>query len=266
MPSAGVSTASASGSVGSIQCECSPTSCSRPKACVDVEPFDEQRVLLLQQARQHVDPRAHHQFAAPLQRARDGLDAAAVIGGEVFGLGIELLRQRVGEGRHRALQVDQGGREVARRLRQAIDQRQAIGFQRVAGSVRPAPAPAGAPARGSASAGPSGWPACTRRVQPGPGRASAARSTCCSSFSPSRPRREDRRCGRPGPAAAAVGLGPAQPAPQLGRFDRREVAGEGRVRGIEQMVALVEDDAADAARRASSSSVCASPSAWSTAA
>jgi acetyl/propionyl-CoA carboxylase alpha subunit len=46
----------------------------------DVEPFDEQRVALLQQPLQHVDPGSHHQFAAALERAGHRFDAATVIG------------------------------------------------------------------------------------------------------------------------------------------------------------------------------------------
>jgi hypothetical protein len=48
-------------------------------------------------------------------------------------------------------------------------------------------------------------------------------------------------------APAALGFGPPDPAAEFGGFERRQMAGEGRVRRIEQMMALVEDDAADAA-------------------
>ena len=61
---------------------------------LDVEPFDEERVPAFEQPLQHVDPRAHHQLTAPLQRPRDGFNAAAVIGGKVLGPEKSLTPQR----------------------------------------------------------------------------------------------------------------------------------------------------------------------------
>ncbi len=88
--------------------------------------------FVLQKSRQHVDPRPHHQFAAPLQGSRHGFDAAAIVGRKVFGFGIKLLGQRIGKCCHRFLEIDQCRRKFARRRRKPIDQRRAIGFLRIA--------------------------------------------------------------------------------------------------------------------------------------
>ncbi len=171
---------------------------------VDREPFDEQRVRLLEEPRQHVDPAADHQFAAPPERARHRLDAAAVMGGELGRFVIELLGKRRGQRRHRPLEIDESWRQARPPPRQgrrpaARNRSRANGRN----SARRAPAPAGAPATGNASAAPSGVPAWMRRVQPGPGRAWAAlQHLSAAAFPPLHRRRRDRRCGRRGRARA----------------------------------------------------------------
>ena len=47
--------------------------------------------------------------------------------------------------------------------------------------------------------------------------------------------------------APAFGFGPAQPAAQLGCLHRREMAGEGAVCGIKQMMAFIKHHASNAA-------------------
>ena len=50
-----------------------------PEHLVDRKPFDEQRIGLLEEARDHLDPAADHQLAAPCERPGDRLDAPAVV-------------------------------------------------------------------------------------------------------------------------------------------------------------------------------------------
>ena len=83
-----------------------------------------------------------------------------------------------------------------------------------------------------------------RPDQPSPGRAAAARTACGERLAGVLALAD--QLGQPrlqAPPAPAAPLRPADPAAQLGGLGAGEGGGEGRVGGVEQVVALVEDDA-----------------------
>ncbi len=87
------------------------------------------------------------------------------------------------------------------------------------------------------------------RTSPRPAAAAAARSASSRAARAPRPGRRRmslRRCFQAPPAAGRA-LGPADPAAQLGRLRPGQGGREGAVGGVEQVVALVEDDALEGA-------------------
>ena len=132
-----------------------------------------------------------------------------------------------------------------------IDQRQAVGFERIAGAVLLGPRQHLAAHEGEELFGQALRLA--RLHAPGP--AGAGKGQCGAQHLLQQLLAvlvlAQQIADAVGQAAAppALGFGPPDPAAEFGGFERRQMAGKGRVRGIEQMMALVEDDAADAAGR-----------------
>ncbi len=190
------------------------------------------------------------------------------MGGELLCLLVEFLRQRVGKRGHGALQVDQGRCEVASRFGQPLDQRLAIGFERVAAAVLLRPCQHLLADEAEEMLGRAFRLARLHAARPaGTGEIEACAQHLLQQLLGLLVFAQEIADAVGEPAAPpALGLGAAQPAAKLGGFECGEVAREGAVSRIKEVMALVEDDAADAAGGASSSSVCATPRAWSTAA
>ena len=226
---------------------------SRGHDLVDREPFDEQRVRLVEQAREHVDParrssvrRAVAASAPPLRCAPRSWVESSAASSSSF-LASALASASIG----RLRSIERGG-EVARFLGEAVDERRAIGFERLAGILLGARQHLLADERrGRLPPAPSGMPAWMRRVQPGPGRAARRGERLRQQFSAasSSAMRSPIRSARPAPAPARR-FRPANPAPELGGLEAPvRWPGEGAVGGIEKMVAFIEDEPAQAAGR-----------------
>ena len=203
MPSAWRSTARAIGSVGSSQCECSPTSCSRPNACsmsnhsTNSGCFSSSSRFSMSTHDPTISsPRRFSERDTASMRPRSLVDRSSASASSFFASA--LASADIGFFRSSSAPISSS----AAWARPSISGRQSVSMVW--------PEPAFCSARASTccrtrdrkfSASPSGWPACTRRVQPGPGSAIAARSTCCSSFWPfsSSPRRSPMRSDRPRP-------------------------------------------------------------------
>ena len=256
-PCAGSSTAAASGTVGSTQWRCRPT--SRVAAVDAARPRTNRRTRAAcraERALQHRAPAGDLGLAAaPRPRQRASMRSLA---GRVE-LG-RLVVEPVGQARQPrsasgSREPGEGFVEAGAASSRPVDRARGLGLQ----AVRSCPAPrrghrpAGAPGRG--------------RFRPVPRAAFGEASAPAFRGQRARPphrlgQRLDRRLVagdqilqaplQPAPARCRRPPSrPPQPAPQLGRLPAAQMPGEGAVGGVEQMVALVEDVVASAAASSS---------------
>ena len=208
---------------------------------LDREPLDELLVCLVDEAAQHLHEPGQCQFRAPGQRTRQRLDARPLGAVELRRLIVQPLHQPLCKRRHRPLQIYEGSRQRTGSRPQAVHERAAIGFKRHALIIL----------------GPRNHLLAHERQKrlgftlrlasldaPHPSRSGQAESTLQhlvqQGFSLivitgqiSQP------VDQPAPAPP-LRLRAADPAPELGRFLSGQMAGEGRVGGIEQVMAFVE--------------------------
>ena len=157
------------------------------------------------------------------------------------------------ERQHRPLEVDKLLRRAARPPGRG--RRSAGGSRSRASDCRRSARPAPAPAGGRAYRKRSLWPFRRSRLDPllssrGPAARAPLSATSSTSFSAvSSPATEISDAVGEAAAAPASAFGPADPAPELGRLERRQMAREGAVGGIEEMMAFVEDQPAQRGRR-----------------
>ena len=95
----------------------------------NLKPIDKQRVWRFEQMLEHGDPAAHHEFATALERAGQGFDATAIIGGKFRGFGIEFFQQQICQRRHRLFQIGERRCKIGQGIGETFDKRQTIGFQ-----------------------------------------------------------------------------------------------------------------------------------------
>jgi hypothetical protein len=248
-PWAGAMTALVSGSVGSTQWRRQAASTDAAVHQVGVEPVDEVGVVLgvLVDGLQHGAPGGELHARAAIEPSQSPFNPRAFGGAQGLGLGVHQVLERAGQRQQRRLDLgergggDAGGlaHEVQRRARGALHadlggggpgaQLLQHGDQEVldrAGGVHLAVGGRDAAAPALARQGGGG-------VQ---GRVEVAPRLL-------RPAQDVEQARLEAAAAAAAPLGAADPAAQLGGLLAGERGGEGAVGGVEQVVALVEDDA-----------------------